>query len=116
MKTSGYLLAIFLVLFTTCKKKEIVVPDCIKSLVGTFWFCQNSGAVGQYLFQGKIVYVFDPGTCGADMQEGVFNEDCECIGALGGIIGNATINGVTFFENAKLLKVIWSDGSFKTDL
>jgi hypothetical protein len=114
MKKTTYLLAIFLFLFTSCNKKEkdIVVPDGITSLIGTFGFCQGSGSVGQYSFQGQVVYVFDPGTCGADMQAPVYNKDCVCIGALGGIAGNNIINGVLFSSNSKLIKEIWKAGVF----
>ena len=100
-----------------CKEseKEVLVPDCVKSLIGTFWFCDQSGAVGQYSFQRQIVYVFDPGNCGADMQAPVYNDDCECLGALGGFAGNNIINGMSFSENAKLIKIIWKDGAFIPD-
>ena len=96
----------------SCSKKEITVPDCIKSLISEFGFCVGSGTVGQYSFQGKIVYLFDPGTCGADMMAPVYNESCECIGSLGGIAGINEVNGVPFSSNAKLLRTIWKDGSF----
>jgi hypothetical protein len=104
-------------LFTACQKKEkeILVSDCIKSKIETFWFCEQSGAVGQYSFQGQIVYVFDPGTCGADMQAPVYNENCECIGSLGGFAGNNIINGVLFSDNAKFIKNIWKDGAYIPD-
>ncbi len=117
MNKSTYLLFIFLMLFTACDKgeTEIVVPDCIKSLIGSFWFCQGSGSVGQYSFQGQLVYLFDPGNCGADMTGPIYNENCEHIGYLGGIAGNNIVNGVLFSENAKFIKKIWENGAFITD-
>jgi hypothetical protein len=117
MKTSKYLIVILIMLLTACKKKdhELLVPECIKSLIGTFGFCEESGIVGQYSFQRHIVYVFDPGNCGADMQSPVYNSNCECIGALGGFAGNNIINGVLFSENAQLIKIIWKNGAYIPD-
>jgi hypothetical protein len=56
----------------------------------------NDVSVSEYIFQGKIVYTFEPGTCGADMQSVVYSEDCVIIGYLGGFIGNTIVNGEDF--------------------
>mgnify|MGYP000076591706 CR=1 FL=1 len=63
------------------------------------------GAAG-YDFLGEKVYVFDPGTCGADMTSEVIDEDCNSLGFLGGIAGNVEINGANFSE-AIARKIIW---------
>ena len=62
--------------------------------------------VKQYEFQAKRVYVFDPGSCGADMTSEVFDENCNSIGFLGGITGNTKINGEDF-NSAKYKSTIW---------
>ena len=49
------------------------------------------------------------------MQSPVFNQNCEGIGALGGIIGNTIINGVPFAGNAKLLKIVWANGDYTSN-
>lgn len=48
--------------------------------------------------QGKTVYVFDPGNCGADMTSEVIDSDCNSLGFLGGISGNFEINGGDFSD------------------
>lgn len=110
MKPYILLLAIFLMIFSSCEKKPVETPDCIKSLISNYPFCANDGGgVGQYSFQGHIVYVFDPGLCGADMASSVYNENCECIGILGGIAGNNIVNNEIFIGHAKFIKSIWSN-------
>ena len=54
-----------------------------------------------------MVYVFDLGTCGADMTSEVLDENCNTLGFLGGIAGNTKINGDDF-GNAKYKSTIWS--------
>jgi hypothetical protein len=109
MKPFQLLLAIFLIFFSACEKKQLETPGCIDSLIKTYSFCQNGGSVSQYSFQDKIVYVFDPGSCGADMAAGVYNENCQNIGILGGIAGINVVNGEIFFGHAKFIKTIWTN-------
>lgn len=63
--------------------------------------------VDLYGFQGQNVYVFDPGTCGADMAAAV-DENCNALGTLGGFVGNTKINGEEF-SNAKRIREVWRD-------
>jgi hypothetical protein len=110
MKPYILLLTIFLMIFSSCEKKQVETPDCIKSLISTYPFCANDGGgVSQYSFQGQMVYVFDPGLCRADMASGVYNENCEQIGILGGIAGNNIVNNEIFIGHAKFIKTIWSN-------
>ena len=108
MKPFSLFLIVSFTLLSSCEKKQIDTPECIKSLISTYSFCENDGgSVSQYSFQNKIVYVFDPGLCGADMASGVYDENCQNIGILGGIAGNNIINNEIFFGHAKLIKTIW---------
>jgi hypothetical protein len=96
-------------LFTSCKK-DSKTPACIDSKVNEFkniTSCNIGTNVKQYEFQSKLVYVFDPGTCGADMTSEVLDENCNSLGFLGGIMGNTKINGEDF-SNAKYKSTVWS--------
>jgi hypothetical protein len=107
--------ALFLLLFflTACEKIDDDAPDCIKDLIkhhqNKMWLCETGASVNQYSFQGEYVYVFEPGTCGADMQAPVYNENCKLLGNLGGFVGNLIINGERFDQNATFIKTIWTD-------
>ena len=95
--------------FFSCKK-ESDQPACIETKVEEFKFtisCNVGSNVKEYEFQSNRVFVFDPGTCGADMTSEVFDENCNSLGFLGGIAGNTKINGEDF-KNAKLKRTIWS--------
>ncbi len=97
-------------MFVSCNKSTVdkESPRCIKTKVQEFkGSCCDEGAnVKEYEFQGKPVYVFDPGTCGADMSSTVTDEDCNTIGLLGGISGNVKINGDDFSQ-ANYQRTIW---------
>jgi hypothetical protein len=96
-------------LFSSCKKQS-EDPACIVNKVDEFKFtisCNVGGNVKEYEFQSKPVFVFDPGTCGADMTSEVLDENCNSLGFLGGIAGNTKINGEDF-NNAKLKRTVWS--------
>jgi len=93
----------------SCSDIEKDVPDCIQSEIRDFrsnLTCDEGATVEEYLFQGQMVYVFDPGTCGADMTSEVISEGCETIGYLGGISGNTIINGESF-SNAVYQRTVW---------
>jgi hypothetical protein len=110
MKTHFIIFLVFFAMFSSCDKKQEETPDCIRSLITTYSFCENDGgSVSQYSFQDHIVYVFDPGLCGADMASSVYNENCQNIGILGGIAGNNIINNEVFFGHAKFIKSIWGN-------
>ena len=110
------ILAFFLILplmFSNCKKSKIETPDCISNLIANhasaLFLCETGAHVDEYLFQGGIVYVFEPGNCGADMQAPVYDSNCNMIGALGGFIGNILIKNVRFDQNAVFQKTIWNN-------
>lgn len=97
--------------FIGCQKLNIEkgTPECIEKLINIFdteQSCDNGVNVKKYTFQGKTVYVFDPGTCGADMTSEVIDFDCNSIGFLGGISGNIEINGENF-SNAIFESTVW---------
>ena len=108
LKQVCFILGFFV--FISCNKSTVDKdsPRCIRNKVQDFKkTCCNEGAnVKEYTFQGKNVYVFDPGNCGADMGSIVSDEDCNTIGMLGGISGNTKINGEDF-SNAGFQKTIW---------
>jgi len=112
MKKFIALIIILPMLLSYCKKTNSDTPDCINNLItnGHFpFFCDTGARVDQYLFQGKLVYVFDPGNCGADMEAQVYDSSCNKIGALGGFTGNNLINNVLFNQNATFQKTIWKN-------
>lgn len=85
------------------------IPTCLKSQIEVFEK-QNTCAsahVDEMTFQFKTVYVFDPGSCGADMTAEVLDNTCKSLGSLGGITGNTKIEGGEFSQ-AKFVKTIWS--------
>ena len=100
------------VLITSCAKSEIAnnTPDCIIDDIKEFekTCCEEGANVKEYRFQGELVYVFDPGTCGADMTSEVKDEECNSLGHLGGISGNTTINGEDF-SSADFKRLIWEN-------
>jgi hypothetical protein len=100
-------------MYSNCKKSKIETPDCINNLIanhtGALFLCETGAQVDEYLFQGEIVYVFEPGNCGADMQAPVYDSNCQMIGALGGFAGNILINNVRFDQNAVFQKTIWNN-------
>jgi hypothetical protein len=111
--TQIIILALFCLLmlgFNSCKKDGIArnTPTCIVEKINEFAdeACDD-GKVDEYVFQGGIVYVFDPGVeCGADLTSEVVLEDCTHVGYLGGISGNAIINGENF-SSAEFERNIW---------
>ncbi|MBK6521218.1 MAG: hypothetical protein IPG08_02190 [Sphingobacteriaceae bacterium] len=96
-----------LLLFSCRKSKQDPCFDSKKDAFKTT--CCTSGAnIEEYTFQGKTVYLYEPGNCGADMTSEVTNEKCETLGYLGGITGNNKINGEDF-SKAKFKKTVWSN-------
>jgi hypothetical protein len=112
MKKTALILFLSLMIFS-CEKIDKDAPDCIRDLIrhngNGLHLCETGASVSLYSFQGRNVYVFDPGQCGADMGANVYNENCEMIGMLGGIAGNMIINDVRFDQAAKFQKTIWKD-------
>ncbi|MBL7711831.1 MAG: hypothetical protein JNL13_05180 [Chitinophagaceae bacterium] len=87
-------------------------PECLKAKIAEFsqspLSCKTGASLKQYTFQGKTVYVFAPGNCGADMASSVVDEQCKNIGSLGGFTGNMKVNGEDF-SSATYVKTIWSN-------
>lgn len=91
------------------QKVEKGTPDCVKSKIKTFEqesSCDKGVNVKEYRFQDETVYVFDPGSCGADMTSEVIDENCKTLGYLGGFAGNTKINGEEF-SNAVFVSLTW---------
>lgn len=94
-----------------CGKYKIAkgTPECVENKIEVFdeqIDCDENVNVKEYTFQGGTVYVFDPGTCGADMTSEVIDSECKTLGYLGGIAGNTEINGEDF-SKADYKKTVW---------
>ena len=106
---------LFLLLITTaCRKAERECgSDCINKEVETFraksLICDEGASVKEYLFQGKLVYVFEIGPCVSDTWSDVKDAACNDLGMLGGIAGFTKINGVEFYSNAVFKRTIWEN-------
>ncbi len=96
--------------FISCSKTEIdeTIPRCVNDLITEFKNSLpcNDSKVDEYLFQNSTVFVFKPGSCGADMQSPVIDQNCNTLGSLGGIAGIVKINGENF-ANAVFVKTVW---------
>ncbi len=107
-------LAFFFCLLISCSKDDVPsdVPSCIRTLIRDFskngGTCDGSATVGEYSFEGQVVYAFNPGNCGADFGGNVYDSNCIVLGFLGGITGNTKINDVEF-STATLIRVIWDN-------
>ena len=112
MKEKILVLLIFLSIgFSSCEKLEIEegTPECVENLIKDFdkeQSCDQGVKVEKYSFLGKMVYVFNPGTCGADMTSRVVDSECNNLGLLGGVSGNIEINGENF-SNATFKSIVW---------
>jgi hypothetical protein len=110
MKRIIFIIIIAIIAITGCNKLDIAkgTPKCIENKIKDFdkTSCDNGANVKEYTFQNKTVYVFDPGTCGADMTSEVIDSDCNSMGFFGGIAGNTIINGQDF-SNASYVKTTW---------
>jgi hypothetical protein len=84
--------------------------QCINSKINAFQneCCDQGASVEEYTFQQEQVFVFNMGTCGADLPAYVLTSNCDTLGFLGGIAGNTTINGENF-SNASLVGTVWSN-------
>jgi len=102
---------LFGLLFLASCHKEKPVPECIQSMIIAFsnnsLICEGGANVRQYTFQEQTVFVFDMGSCGADLTSDVVDSDCNLLGRLGGFLGNTIINGETF-SNAQYIRTVWS--------
>jgi hypothetical protein len=105
-----FFLILILPVFCACNKLDIAkgTPDCVEDHIRNFnknAVCDDA-TVKEYTFQGIDVYVYDPGTCGADMSSAVTDSGCNTLGYLGGFTGNTKINGEEF-SNAVFVRTIW---------
>ena len=103
-------------LITGCQKNIINVEDevgCIVQKIESYKAsdlpCKSGKSIYSYLFQGEIIYVFNPGDCGADMMSDVYDQECNLICGLGGIAGNLTCNNENFWEKATEETLIWEN-------
>ena len=98
----------FIVVFTSCRKDTgLEAPACIGDSITSFKpsTCENA-SVKEYTFQGKEVYLFDPGACCCDLTSSVLDGQCTTLGYLGGIGGLTQINGEDF-SNAVYVRTVW---------
>jgi len=102
--------SLLLIALVSCRKIEVAsgTPPCLKSHIREFDKNSPCGDshVDQYTFESAAVYVFDPGTCGADMTSAVYDQNCKHLGDLGGFTGNTKINGKDFGD-ATFVKTVW---------
>ena len=110
MKKIFFILFLTIATLLSCTHLDIEkgTPRCVKNKIKDFdkSSCETGANVKEYLFQNETVFVFDPGTCGADMTSEVIDDNCNTLGYLGGISGNTKINGEEF-SNAVFQKVVW---------
>lgn len=115
MKILSILLVAVTLLFASCKKDGIAAntPGCIKENIKVNknredWYVGN---VEEYKFQGKLVYAFNPDNkVIADGSTTVLTSECNQICQVGGFGGPYInlCNGENFYQNAVLVRVIWS--------
>ena len=67
-------------------------------------------SVKEMEFKGKLVYVFEPGTCARDMESKVLDAKGNELGMLGGLMGNTRIQGEDF-SSARVLREVWRKDS-----
>ena len=111
MKTFLYSFLAATLLLTACDEADIAksTPSCIRQKAINLereTVCEEGAYVKEYSFQGKLVYVFNPGNCIADASFEVADEQCNTLGYLGGFSGGYDINGEPF-ANAQFKRTIW---------
>ena len=105
----------FLTLLTACAATQDTAsyPPCLEVEI-LRWSdqkaCAEGASVMRYAFRQDTVYLFDPGSCGADMGQDVYDADCTHLGFLGGFPGFTEIQGIPFHPNAVLLDTVWRNG------
>jgi hypothetical protein len=116
MKTLRFF-AIILILIAcfSCEKLELQVdvPGCIESKIKDFkrsdLSCNSGAEVLRYDFQGRQVFVFQPGNCGADMPIKIYDSNCNLLCTLGGFEGRSYCNGELFYTNATNRVLVWKN-------
>lgn len=115
MKIFNILLIAFTITFFGCQNTDLEedIPGCIQQKIKEFdesiISCDSGATVYRYLFQGQFVFVFNPGNCIADGAASVYDEKCNLICSLGGLIGNIMCNGDNFGENSADETLIWKN-------
>jgi hypothetical protein len=111
----------FALIFSGCasKKQNLAkgaAPSCITEKITLFEkeSCEKGANVKEYTFHGQHVFVFDQGTCGADMTSEVVDADCKSLGYLGGFTGNTKILEEDF-SNAIFVKTTWEKINIKSE-
>ncbi|MBK7818725.1 MAG: hypothetical protein IPJ60_15160 [Sphingobacteriaceae bacterium] len=108
MKANILIASLSILLLSSCGKSK--QDPCFDSKKEEFkkTCCSNSANIEEYTFQGKTVYVYEPGNCGADMTSEVRMKNVkpwDTLVALPGI----TRSTVKIFANAKFVKTVWSN-------
>lgn len=110
IKRLTFLPIILIAAINGCEKVEIEkgVPKCVASHIKDFSedACDKGANVQEFTFQGKTVYVFNPGYCGADLRSEVVDANCNSLGFLWGLYGNSKISGGDF-ANATFTRTVW---------
>jgi len=105
-----YLFFGFAFLFMAFQCNKHSASACINQKIAAFQSdcCANGASVVEYTFQQQHVFVFNYGSCGADLPAYVLTENCDTLGFLGGIAGNTIINGDDF-SSANQVGVVWEN-------
>ena len=119
MKKLLYCIAVIILYSaTSCKKTDDIAkntPECIKAEIKRLTSPSSSsspiGSVDEYIFQGNIVYAFEPSKNIADASTLIKDVNCNMICAVGGFGGPSVLlcNGEKFYEKAVLRRNIWKE-------
>ncbi len=100
-----YSLILFLLILGSCGKDN---PECIDVILEDFKVtaCEG-GDLTKWYFNGRDVYCFFPGTCIADAQAEIYDEDCTLVCTLFGITGETTCEGLDWNSNAVFEELLY---------
>ena len=102
----------------SCKKTDDIAkntPDCIREEIKRLTSPTSSswaiGSVDEYIFQGIIVYAFEPSKNIADASTIIKDANCNMVCSVGGFGGPNVLlcNGDKFYEKAVLQRNIWKE-------
>jgi hypothetical protein len=115
MKKTSLLILSLVMTAISCRKSDIAndIPYCIHKEIAdnrnsTDWMI---GSVEEYSFQNKTVYAFVPdGRIIADASTIIRDADCNTLCSVGGFGGPQVniCNGENFFQQATLIRTIWT--------
>jgi hypothetical protein len=110
MKTPIIILAVGLLIPGACSKPPGATGTrkCLDLKIAEYSKSSScdDASVKEYRFKEETVFVFEPGTCGADMTSEVIDMNCNTLGHLGGLTANTKIKGAEFSE-ASYVKTVW---------